>query len=193
MNGDPYRTSQSNDRRVINRSGQAPQRADEPQPVREEPMSAPPVSRQSSSRHTPEKKSKKGLVWGLIILLVVLAVGAIGWSVWSSQNKSETGIDSSRYQAVFMSNGQIYFGKLSPFNDVSFKITDIYYPQAQTTGEDDTKTDVNSEQSNIQLFRVTDGVHGPEDQMIIMKSQILYYENLEDDSKVTQLIEQNNK
>ena len=92
-----------------------------------------------------------------------------------------------------MSNGQIYFGKLSDFNDASLKITNIYYPQAQTTEETSTKTDVQSEQSNIQLFRVTDGVHGPEDQMIITKSQVLYYENLKSDSKVTQLIEQNEK
>jgi hypothetical protein len=129
-----------------------------------------------------------------VIILAVLVLGVIGWAIWSNSKNASTGIDSSKYQAVFMSNGQIYFGKLSDFNDASFKITSIYYPQAQTTDETDTKkTDVQSSQSNIQLFRVTDGVHGPEDQMIITKSQILYYENLKSDSKVTQLIEQNQK
>jgi len=196
VNGDPYRNaSQPADRRVINRAGAASSRpTEEPQPVREEaPQSASRSSRRTE-HDSSDKKSNKGLLWTIVIILVVVVIAAVGWFVWSGSKNSATGIDNSKYQAVFMSNGQIYFGKLSDFNDASFKITNIYYPQAQTTDETDTKkTDVQSSQSNIQLFRVTDGVHGPEDQMIITKSQILYYENLKSDSKVTQLIEQNQK
>jgi heme/copper-type cytochrome/quinol oxidase subunit 2 len=165
---------------------------DEPQPVREEePKLTPRVS--SARREEPakeERKSRKGLLWTIIIVLAVIILGIIGWTVWSNSKGADTGIDTSKYQAVFMSNGQIYFGKLSAFNDESLKITKVYYPQAQATGTTDEETD-NNDQSNIQLFRVTDGVHGPEDQMIIMKDQVLYYENLKSDSKVTQLIEQN--
>ncbi len=196
MNGDPYRNApQPADRRVINRSGAvSPRAAEESQPVREEVSHAAPRSSRRAEHDTPDKKSNKGLLWTIVIILAVLVLGVIGWAIWSNSKNASTGIDSSKYQAVFMSNGQIYFGKLSDFNDASFKITSIYYPQAQTTDETDTKkTDVQSSQSNIQLFRVTDGVHGPEDQMIITKSQILYYENLKSDSKVTQLIEQNQK
>ena len=196
MNGDPYaRGSQSADRRVINRSGAAPRPAEEPQQVREEvPVSAPRSSGGSrrSDRSESSRGSNKGLLWTIVIALLVLIVGFVGWMVWSNSKSSATGIDSSRYQAVFLTNGQIYFGKLAAFNDESFKITNIYYPQAQATGEE-TETDVNAEQSSIQLFAVTEGVHGPDDEMIILKSQILYYENLKEDSKVTQLIEQNNK
>lgn len=194
MNGDPYRSApQPADRRVINRSGGATPRAEEPQAVREEaPQSAPRSSRRVEQHDSSSKKSNKGLLWTIIIILAVIVLAVVGWAVWSKSKGSETGIDNSKYQAVFMSNGQIYFGKLSDFNESSFKITKIYYPQAQSTGEE-TTTNVNDEQSSIQLFRVTDGVHGPEDQMIITKSQILYYENLESNSKVTQLIEQNQK
>lgn len=193
MNGEPYRgTPQPADRRVINRSGAVSRPTDEPQPVREEePKLTPRVS--SARREEPakeERKSRKGLLWTIIIVLAVIILGIIGWTVWSNSKGADTGIDTSKYQAVFMSNGQIYFGKLSAFNDESLKITKVYYPQAQATGTTDEETD-NNDQSNIQLFRVTDGVHGPEDQMIIMKDQVLYYENLKSDSKVTQLIEQN--
>lgn len=195
MNGDPYRNaSQPTERRVINRSGAASRPAEEPQPVREEaPQSAPRASRRAEY-DSSNQKSHKGLLWTIVVILIVLAVAVVGWVVWSNSKNAATGIDASKYQAVFMSNGQIYFGKLSDFNDSSFKITSIYYPQAQTTDESTTsKTNVNDSQSNIQLFRVTDGVHGPEDEMIITKSQILYYENLKSDSKVTQLIQQNQK
>lgn len=191
MNGEPYRAPQPTDRRVINRSGQSYQRPDEPQPVKEEAPKTTP--RSSGSHHSPEKKSKKGALWTIIALVVLLALGALGWFIWSSSKSATTGIDSSKYQAVFLSNGQIYFGKLTPFNDESFKISTVYYPQAQASDEETEETDVTSAQSNIQLFRITDGVHGPEDTMIIMKSQVLYYENLQENSKVTQLIEQNNQ
>ena len=195
MNGDPYRNaSQPAERRVINRSGAVSPRPEEPQPVREEVPQTAPRSSRRAEHDSSDKKSNKGLLWAIIVILAVVVLAAIGWFVWSNSKGGATGIDSSKYQAVFMSNGQIYFGKLSDFNESSFKITSIYYPQAQTTDEASTsKTDVNDSQSNIQLFRGTDGVHGPEDQMIITKSQVLYYENLKSDSKVTQLIEQNNK
>lgn len=192
VNGDPYRTPQPADRRVINRSGQAAyQRPEEPQPVADEPpKSAPRSTGSRRSNYEKEPSSKKGLWATIIIVVALLVLGGLGWLIVSNFKGGPTGIDTSKYQAVFMSNGQIYFGKLSDFNDASFKITSIYYPQAQATGEDE-ETNVNDTQSNIQLFRVTDGVHGPEDEMIITKDQILYYENLRSDSKVTQLIEQN--
>ena len=195
MNGDPYRNaSQPAERRVINRSGAASRPVEEPQPVREEAPQSAPRSLRHASHDSSDKKSNKGLLWTIVVILAVLVAVVVGWVIWSNSKNAATGIDSSKYQAVFMSNGQIYFGKLSDFNDSSFKITSIYYPQAQSTDETSTsKTDVSNSQSNIQLFRVTDGVHGPEDEMVITKSQILYYENLKSDSKVTQLIEQNNK
>jgi len=196
VNGDPYRSApQPADRRVINRSGSTYRPAEEPQPAKEElPKTVPRSLGSHRSEYVgPEQKSRKGLPWVISIVLVVIIIAIVGWMVWSKSNNGATGIDSSRYQAVFMSNGQIYFGKLSAFNDNSFKITHIYYPQAQATDGTDTETTSTDQQSSIQLFRVTDGVHGPEDQMIIMKDQILYYENLQSNSKVTQLIEQNEK
>jgi hypothetical protein len=129
----------------------------------------------------------------IVAVLLVAAVAVLGWLLVSNNRSGATGIDSSRYQAVFLANGQIYFGKLKDFNDDSFQLSKMYYPQAQATDASGEEAADATQQSNIQLYRVTDGVHGPEDQMIIMKSQILYYENLQENSKVTELINQNEK
>jgi hypothetical protein len=194
VNGDPYRSPQPADRRVINRSGQAYQRAEEPQPVKEEAPAPRTMPRSSgvSYHQEPEKRSKKGLVWTLVVGLLVLALAVAGWFMWSNAQSGATGINTSRFQAVFLNNGQIYFGKLSNFNDTSFKLTNIYYPQAQSTGEEE-ETSTQNAQSGIQLIRLGDEVHGPESEMFISKDQILYYENLKSDSKVSQLIQQNEK
>ncbi len=194
MNGDPYRSPQPADRRVINRSGQAYQRADEPQAVKEEAPAPKTMPRSSgaSYRQEPEKRSKKGLVWTLVIALLVVVLAIAGWFMWSNAQSGATGINTSRFQAVFLVNGQIYFGKLSDFNDASLKLTNIYYPQAQSTGEEEDSSTQDAS-SGIQLIRLGDEVHGPESEMFISKDQVLYYENLKSDSKVSQLIQQNEK
>ena len=203
MNGGPYRAPQPAERRVINRSGGAAPSSSQSasgaayrQP--DEPLSADELAPRAASRaqepHQPpvEKKSKKGLLWISVIFLIVTVAALAGWLVWSNAKSGATGIDSSRYQAVFLSNDQIYFGKLSAFNNESFKITRVYYPEAQTVDENSTQKSTAS-QGNIKLIPIVDGIHGPEDEMIISKSQILYYENLKADSQVAQLIERQSK
>lgn len=193
MNGDPYRTPQPADRRVVNRSSQAYRSADEPQPVKEDAPAPTPktVPRSSGVHHREpaEKKSPKGIILAAIIAVLVVALAVAAFIFFTGNKTGETGINTSRYQAVFLVNGQIYFGKLQDFNDASFKLTDIYYPQAQTAGEGEKTTD--QTQSDIQLIKLGDEVHGPESEMFISKDQILYYENLKADSKVAELIKQN--
>lgn len=191
MNGDPYRTSQSADRRVINRSGQAAYRqAEESRPVDEpvksvaKPVSAP---RSSASQKQP---SKRWLWVVLSIVLVLIFVGA-GWFAWSSAKNANTGIDASKYQAVYLMNGQLYFGKLQVLSDTKLKLTNVYYLQTQNNESTD-KTDAESAETtsnNVQLIKLSNAIYGPNDEMIISKDQVLYYQNLKSDSKASQLIE----
>jgi hypothetical protein len=102
-----------------------------------------------------------------------------------------TAIDTSKYQAVFFTNGQVYFGKLQSFNDQYLKLTDIFYLQAQSTDstKDANPQSTSSDQNNVQLIKLGNEVHGPEDQMVISKDQVLFFENLKPDGKVAQSIE----
>jgi hypothetical protein len=176
---------------VINRAGQqqpaAYPRAEEQPLVKEE---APKVPRSTSTSHREpkERRSGRGLLWTVVIIIAVVAVAIIGWMVWNGSKNADTGINTARYQAIFLVNGQIYFGKLTDFNEKSYKLTTIYYPQAQTNG-DDAATSTNTS-NNIKLVRLGDEVHGPESEMFISKEQVLYYENLKADSQVSKLIEQ---
>jgi Flagellar basal body-associated protein len=194
MNGDPYRAPQPADRRVINRSGQASQRAaEQPQPLKEEsPTLTPRSSGSNRATNEDKKSSKKGLLWTLVILLLVAAIAAAGWFVWSNSKNGNDGIDSSKYQAVFLVNGQIYFGDLYDHNDEYFRLTTGYQAQPKTTNSGDTEEAAPND-SGVQLIRLGDEVYGPENELYISKKQILHYENLKSDSKVTQLIDQNEK
>ncbi|OYW85320.1 hypothetical protein B7Z17_02520 [Candidatus Saccharibacteria bacterium 32-49-10] len=198
VNGDPYRSaSQSSDRRVINRSGSgaaprssAEYEANEQYAPAQAVQSTAGASSRASRVESQPKSGAKWPLWMVIVILAVALAGVLAWTFIGKSGAGATGIDMGRYQAVFLINGQIYFGKMSNFSDTSYKLTNIYYPQAETTTDEEgaTATDTSG---GIQLIKLGEEVHGPEDTMFISKDQILYYENLREDSRVSQLIEQN--
>jgi len=136
------------------------------------------------------KRPLKRLALPAIIVALLLCVAA-GLFIWSASRHAATNIDNDKYQAVFLANGQVYFGKLQPTSDRYMKLTDIYYLQAKdgeaTTSENPQQT--TSEGDDVQLIKLGNEVHGPEDEMMITKDQILFYENLKADSSVAKTID----
>jgi hypothetical protein len=138
--------------------------------------------------------------WALAAVFALVLVGAAGWTLAGSKSKGTVLGANTSYQAVFLTNGQVYFGKIS--EDGSWmKLTDIYYlqvtqPLQQTANADTSKTATPSgtstppSQSNIQLVKLGSELHGPEDAMYVEKDKILFWENMKDDSKVVQAIHQ---
>jgi len=189
MDSGPFRSPQPAERRVPSRSAQVP-RAAEPaqQPVKEEPR---PSYRAESQAPAPAKRSLfKRFILPILIVVVLLALGVVGYSAWSKAN-SGLAIDGGKYQAVFFTNGQVYFGKLQTSGSDYLKLTDIFYLQAQSSTKDADANlqETSSDENNVQLIKLGNEVHGPEDQMIISKDQVLFYENLKADGKVAQSIE----
>jgi len=189
MDEGPFRVPRSADRRSSQRAEPAAHQAEEPQPVKEEPK---PVHHTVPHRHVePEKKSRQRFVLPVVTLLVGIVVGAGGWFALSHLHGSTATINSSEYQAVSFTDGQLYFGKLSIVDGQHLKLTDVYYLQQQTS---DTSSSADLQKStnnqNFKLVKFTDVIYGPEDEITIPKSQVLFYENLKPDGKVTQLINQ---
>ena len=164
--------------------------AHQPKPVNREPK---PVHRSLSHTTLQDKKPKKPLIIGIISAILVVIVGAGIWTAVSSLGGSGAGIDGGKYQAVFFTNGQVYFGKLQQFNSEYMKLTDVYYLQSPTAEGEDTDSknpqSTTNDQSNATLIKLGDEIHGPEDAMMISKDQVLFFENLKKDGKVSQSIE----
>ena len=135
------------------------------------------------------EKFRKPLIIGVIVIIILVALG-FGIAAFMPNSKNTTGIDTSKYQAVFFTNGQVYFGKLQSFNDKYMKMTDIYYLQSQsTTAATDSKNPQStSSEGNPTLIKLGNEIHGPEDEMIVSKDQLLFFENLKTDGKVAQSI-----
>ena len=140
---------------------------------------------QTASNRGAGNTSVKSLAVVLVAAVFLLAV-LLGGMMWMKDGKSEMkAVKKDQYQAVFLTNGQVYFGKVAEMNNKSIKLTNIYYLQVQQSVQPEEKKDG---QAQISLAKLGDELHGPEDTMYIAKDQMLFWENLKDSGKVVQAI-----
>lgn len=95
-------------------------------------------------------------------------------------------VDTAKYQAVFLANGQVYFGKIKALTNDVVVIDDIFYIEAQSGTQQNN--------SNYTLRKLgTSELHSPEDKMIINRAQVTFWENLKDSGKVVTAINEYKK
>ncbi len=139
------------------------------------------MQRSSDSKFS---KPVMGIVAAVVVILLLLG----GWFAWSKMG-GDSGVKSGQYQAIFLTNGQVYFGKLSGVNDSYVKLADIYYLQVQQSVQPEDKAKAAADQSQVSLAKLGSELHGPEDSMNISRQQVLFWENLKGDGKVAQAIQ----
>ena len=128
-----------------------------------------------SSKHVPII-----IATGIVVLVVI--VGLVGclfmtkFLKYDSYDKQDF-IDPIAYQAVFLTNDQIYFGHLKNTIPDYLILYDVYYVKVDESGAGQL----------VKLGAIEP--HGPNDKMIINRDQILFWENLRADSQVTKTIQ----
>lgn len=121
------------------------------------------------------------LIGGVTLLLVALVAFSL------TSNKGVTAeaslVDGNKYQAVFLNNGQVYFGKIKTLNRSYVVIDDIFYIEAQSTQQ--------ANNNNYTLRKLgTSELHAPEDRMVVNRDQVTFWENLKDSGRVVTAIKQ---
>lgn len=142
-----------------------------------------------SSPSAMRKKKRKlrikrlSISGGILALLLAIAAG-----IWYfNQSSTASQIDTTKYQLVYMKDGNFYFGKLVDLNGGYFKLSDVFYLQTQTATESKTP-EATASSTDVKLIKLGSEIHGPEDAMIISKDQVSFFENLKKDGKVSQSI-----
>lgn len=154
-----------------------------------------PVRRETAHRSGSSKKASSNN-YGKLATLLVGALAVLGLAWWLLGGGSGTGaplIQGDKFQAVFLTNGQVYFGKLTQQNSSYMKITNVFYLQRKTTTTDDKTNPQNAAAqtaNDVELIKLGNEIHGPDDTMIIPRDQILFYENLKSDGNVSKTITQ---
>jgi hypothetical protein len=153
---------------------------------------APAATAQGGSvAHTSRKKMIGGPRWFRVTLVALIAciailVIAIAFSFYANGSGEAKYISSNEYQAVFLNNGQVYFGKIKTLNDHFFNLTNIFYlstQSAQPAASGKTATS-----SKFSLVKLGCELHGPQDQMLINAGQVTFWENLRNNGQVVQAI-----
>ena len=123
------------------------------------------------------KSVVKGLIYAVIGSATVWILMNSG--VFQYSSASFPAVPNDKWQAVFMQNGQVYFGKLANLDSQYVALTQVYYLKEAS----------DLQQSNLNLVKLGGELHGPEDAIYIPKSQISFWENMKDTSRVVQSIE----
>jgi hypothetical protein len=110
----------------------------------------------------------------VIVLVVRTQLFRAGIATLFAPSAAEV-IDHDAYQAVFLTNGSTYFGKLQPQGDDWFLLSDVFYLST-------------SDQSGTQLIKRGNESQGPREPMIIPRDQVLFIENLREDGDIVTLI-----
>jgi hypothetical protein len=116
---------------------------------------------------------------GLIALLVILGVG--GYVV----AKKRVRVDQDKRQAVFLSNGDSYFGDIVSINEEFIALKDVYYPPSRDSLSQDSTTG----KKKLTLQKLNDAIYGPDNTIYINREQVLYFGDMRANSKVNEAIE----
>ncbi len=164
-----------------------------PAPRRPAAQAPRPAAHPSQPATHPRRNKRRALGFAAIGIAVIVLVGVIllGASLLSqARSGGMKDVKTGQYQAVFLNNNQVYFGKISTINDEHIVLNDIYYLQVQQGVQPEEKTQDNQQ---LSLAKLGGELHGPEDTMYINADQVLFWENLKDDGKVVQAIKSNSK
>jgi len=114
---------------------------------------------------------------GIAILVFVLAFSFAQW--WDFTLPA---VGRAQYQAVFLTNGQTYFGRYYDRLGAYAKIEDVYYLQ-QVQGSDPNAA------PDTKIVRRGQELHEPTSRMLIPKTAILFVEDLTEGSPIAQFMQ----
>lgn len=133
--------------------------------------------REPLSRPKAAQKQSRAVPILLFCILVVLTAGL--FQEW--RTRTQTVAFPTPYQAVLLSNGAVFYGKLQGYGTMHPVLTQVYYVV--------TKTNAETKQTSNVLVKRGKELHSP-DRMYLNPNQIVFVETVGTGSRVAQLISQ---
>ncbi|PIR87207.1 MAG: hypothetical protein COU11_01480 [Candidatus Harrisonbacteria bacterium CG10_big_fil_rev_8_21_14_0_10_49_15] len=134
---------------------------------------------------------KKSWILLVIVLIVVVVAGYMFFTYQQESGQAlSTDANTSKYQAVFLDNNQVYFGQITSTSGDFITLQDIYYLQVNQRLQPIQEGETPANNPDISLVKLGGELHGPTDEMRINKDHVLIIEDLRKDSNLVGAIEQ---
>lgn len=137
----------------------------------------------------PHRRISVPVALFLLLIAMVVVTALYGFqSMWQKHERS------AHYQAVFLTNGQVYFGKITRTTNKEIILDNVYYLQSnedlqQENAEQKASTANTNTATTFSLVKLGGEIHGPLDRMYITRSNVLFTEDLQENSRVVQTIQ----
>jgi hypothetical protein len=142
--------------------------------------------------HRRRGKGFMGLKVASVALLfsaTILVVALLWFVVLGSPSSEAKHVEKNKLQAVFLSGGQVYFGNIQDLNDSFLRISNIYYLRVnQQVQPDQENSNAAASANDISLVKLGCELHGPTDEMLVNRDQVIFWENLKDDGQVAKAV-----
>lgn len=120
----------------------------------------------------------------VIALLLGAAVALLAVSVYQRARTTTSPKFTTPYQAVVLTTGQVYYGRLEHAGDAYPVLRDVFYVSTQVNT-------VTKETSSV-IVRRGKELHGPE-YMVLNHQSILFIEPVKEDSQIARFIAEQQK
>ncbi|PJE65235.1 hypothetical protein COU91_02655 [Candidatus Saccharibacteria bacterium CG10_big_fil_rev_8_21_14_0_10_47_8] len=132
----------------------------------------------------------------LFIVIVGSALLLSAVSLWLAtgnyKNAESEQVNTKEDQAVFLTNSQVYFGKVTDLNSKFVVLNDVFYIENQQNTASQSKDTTNNTNYTLRKLGATE-LHAPENRMVINRDQVTFWENLKDSGQVVTKIKEYNK
>lgn len=118
---------------------------------------------------------------GVVVLIIVVAlIAATIARAAASSNPLASAVNRNEYQAVFLTNGQVFFGRLTVPGGDYYYLHHVYYLSS--------RAGTKPGQGGLTIQKLTNDIHGPEDLVVLSRAQVLYVENLRPNGRAAQIL-----
>lgn len=153
--------------------------------------SSPSPSRDREARAHRAETSRPGsgrVIAAVLLGLVVGVLGTLALVTMTDEDEAEVDpfaglIQRDGYQAVILANDRVYFGKIEAAGADFYRLDDAFFLRETAAGEGD------EAQATRALLPINRELHGPENSMLIRRSEVVLVEDLADDSPILREIE----
>lgn len=157
------------------------------------PQQAGPQQPSAGGGQAPQKKKRfsrtgdsKGLRITSVILLfsITILLVALAASFVFGPKSEKSYVEDSKLQAVFLNGGQVYFGNITDLNDKYLRMENIFYLRVNQVVQPDQEGTQQQQtgQNDISLVKLGCELHRPSNEMLINRSQVVFWENLKDEA-----------